>query len=97
MTKNKINIAVLGASGYTGGDLIRILIGHERAEILALSANSKEGLKPSEVHHALSNSELPKFININDINYDNIDLVFSGLPHDNLHNLIISVHQMSRC
>ena len=56
MTKNKINIAVLGASGYTGGDLIRILIGHERAEILALSANSKEGLKPSEVLHALSNS-----------------------------------------
>ena len=91
MTKNKINIAVLGASGYTGGDLIRILIGHERAEILALSANSKEGLKPSEVHHALFNSELPKFTNINDINYDNIDLVFSGLPHDYLHNLINSL------
>jgi len=88
MTKNKINIAVLGASGYAGGDLIRILLGHERAEILALSANSKEGLKPGEVHYALSNSELPKFTNIKDINYDNIDLVFSSLPHDNLHNLI---------
>ena len=35
MTKNKINIVVLGASGYTGGDLIRILIGHEKAKILA--------------------------------------------------------------
>ena len=32
MTKNKINIAVLGASGYTGGDLIRILIGHEKKQ-----------------------------------------------------------------
>ena len=28
---------------------------------------------------------------INDINYDNIDLVFSGLPHDNLHNLINNI------
>jgi len=91
MTKNKINIALLGASGYAGGDLIRILIGHENAKIIALSANSKEGLKPDEVHYALSNSELPKFTNINDINYDDIDLVFSGLPHNNLHNLINNI------
>lgn len=91
MTKNKINIAILGASGYTGGDLIRLLLGHDKVNISTLSANSNEGLNPSQIHHALLGSNLPNFINIKDIDYDNIDLVFSGLPHDKLHNYINNI------
>ena len=91
MTKNKINIAILGASGYTGGDLIRLLLGHDKVNISTLSANSNEGLNPSQIHHALLGSNLPNFINIKDIDYGNIDLVFSGLPHDKLHNYINNI------
>ena len=34
MNQNKINIAVLGASGYTGGDLIKILLNHDYVNIV---------------------------------------------------------------
>jgi Acetylglutamate semialdehyde dehydrogenase len=53
MNQNKINIAVLGASGYTGGDLIKILLNHDYVNISALSANSKLGMNPSNVHASL--------------------------------------------
>ena len=96
MTKNKINIAILGASGYTGGDLIRLLLGHDKANISALSANSNEGLNPSQIHHALLDSNLPNFINIKDIDYSNIDLIFSGLPHNKLHNYINNIGNNSK-
>ena len=96
MTKNKINIAILGASGYTGGDLIRLLLGHDKVNISTLSANSNEGFNPSQIHHALFDSELPNFINIKDIDYSNIDLVFSGLPHNKLHNYINSIGNNSK-
>jgi len=91
MTKDKINIAILGASGYTGGDLIRLLLGHGKVNITTLSADSNEGLNPSQIHHALLDSNLPNFINIKDIDYNNIDLVFSGLPHNKLHNYINNI------
>ena len=96
MTKNKINIAILGASGYTGGDLIRLLLGHDKVNISTLSANSNEGLNPSQIHHALLDSKLPNFINIKDIDYSNIDLIFSGLPHNKLHNYINSIGNNSK-
>ena len=87
MNKN-IKIAVLGASGYTGGDLIRILLNHNNADIVALSANSKLGKNPSDVHAALYHADLPDFISVKEINFDEVDLVISGLPHNNLHKLI---------
>ena len=96
MTKDKINIAILGASGYTGGDLIRLLLGHAKVNISTLSANSNEGLNPSQIHHALLDSNLPNFINIKDIDYSNIDLVFSGLPHNKLHNYINNIGNNSK-
>ncbi len=88
MNQNKINIAVLGASGYTGGDLIKILLNHNNANIFALSAHSKLGMNPSDVHASLFNAKLPDFISVNEIDFNQIDLVISGLPHDNLHNII---------
>ena len=96
MTKDKINIAILGASGYTGGELIRLLLGHDKVNISTLSANSNEGLNPSQIHHALLDSNLPNFINIKDIDYSNIDLVFSGLPHNKLHNYINNIENNSK-
>ncbi|MFK9866889.1 hypothetical protein ACJENL_27625, partial [Escherichia coli] len=39
----KIKIAILGASGYTGAELLRILLRHPAAEIVALTADRKAG------------------------------------------------------
>jgi len=43
------NIAILGASGYTGAELIRLILGHERMSITALSADRKAGLDIADV------------------------------------------------
>ena len=87
MNKN-IKIAVLGASGYAGGDLLRILLNHNNTDIVALSANSKLGMNPKDVHSALYNADLPDFVSIEEIDFNKIDLVISGLPHNNLHKFI---------
>ena len=59
MTQNKIKIVILGASGYAGGDLIRMLSSHKNVDIVALSANAKSGVNPSQAHSSLFNTNLP--------------------------------------
>ena len=55
----KIRIGVLGASGYTGADLIRLLAGHPRAEIVLMTANAHAGKPLSAVFPHLGGLELP--------------------------------------
>ena len=55
----------------------------------ALSANSKLGMNPSNVHASLFNAQLPDFVSLDEINFNQIDLVISGFYHNNLHNLSI--------
>ena len=42
-------IAILGASGYTGAELVRLIAGHPNMEIAALSADRKAGMQMGEV------------------------------------------------
>ncbi|MBL08839.1 MAG: N-acetyl-gamma-glutamyl-phosphate reductase [Rhodobiaceae bacterium] len=88
MNVNNINIAILGASGYTGGDLIRLLLSHEKSSIIYLSAHSNVGQDSNDFHKGLFDETLPIFVSVEDINYDNIDLVISALPHNIFHNVI---------
>ncbi|NQY61337.1 MAG: N-acetyl-gamma-glutamyl-phosphate reductase, partial [Cognatishimia sp.] len=74
-------IAILGASGYTGAELIRIIATHPSMEIVALAANSKAGKSMAEVFPHLRHLDLPDLIKIDEIDFDNVDLVFCGLPH----------------
>ena len=77
----KIKIAILGASGYTGSELIRILINHPHVEIAALIANSNSGQKISQLYPHLENLDLPALKKTTEINFSKIDVVFSCLPH----------------
>ncbi|MEE2604787.1 MAG: N-acetyl-gamma-glutamyl-phosphate reductase, partial [Bacteroidota bacterium] len=51
--KKKIKISILGASGYTGGELIRLLLNHPLCEIVSLSSNFNSGKKISDIHNDL--------------------------------------------
>lgn len=73
--------AILGASGYTGAELVRLLAGHPGIEIAALSANSKAGQPMSAVFPFLRHMDLPDLVTIEDIDLAGIDLVFCALPH----------------
>ena len=74
---NRANIAILGASGYTGIEAIRLLVNNSNYNIVALTADSNAGMSVSEVYPHLSRINLPDFKKIEDINFSKIDAVIS--------------------
>ena len=77
-----IRIAVLGASGYTGADLVRLALNHPRIEIAALSANSKAGQAMAEVWpHFAPYPLLPRLVESEAVDFASVDAVFGCLPH----------------
>jgi N-acetyl-gamma-glutamyl-phosphate reductase len=74
-------IAILGASGYTGAELVRLIATHPRMEIVALSANAKAGKAMAEVFPHLRHLDLPNLVKIGDIDFSGVDLCFCALPH----------------
>src|SRR6185503_10552536 len=77
----KIRIGVIGASGYTGADLVRLAACHPAIEIVALTANSHAGKSMAEVFPHLAHLGLPKLIKNEDAEWSSLDAVFCGLPH----------------
>jgi N-acetyl-gamma-glutamyl-phosphate reductase len=77
----KIRIGVIGASGYTGADLVRLAITHPAMEIVALTANTHAGKPMAEVFPHLAFVDLPRLTTIEAADWSNVDAVFSGLPH----------------
>ena len=80
---SKIRVGILGASGYTGADLIRLLVAHPNVDIVLLTAERKAGLALGEVFPHLAGYDLPDLIALNDIEWRAVDLdvVFCALPH----------------
>ena len=75
------NIAILGASGYTGAELVRLIATHPSFRIAALSGDRKAGQPMSEVYPHLRHMDLPDLSKIEDIDFSGIDLAFCALPH----------------
>ncbi len=74
-------IAILGASGYTGAELVRLIATHPTMEIVALSADRKAGLQMSDVYPHLRHLDLPKLVKMDEIDFSSVDLAFAALPH----------------
>lgn len=75
------SIAILGASGYTGAELVRLLATHPSFRITALSADRKAGLPMAEVFPFLRHLALPTLQKIDEIDFSKVDLCFCALPH----------------
>ena len=74
-------IAILGASGYTGAELVRLIATHPAMRIVALSADRKAGQAMADVFPFLRHLDLPKLQKIDEIDFSNVDLCFCALPH----------------
>lgn len=81
-------IAILGASGYTGAELIRLIATHPSMEIVALGANSKAGQSMAQVFPHLRHLDLPDLVKIEDIDFTKVDLCFCALPHKTSQEVI---------
>jgi N-acetyl-gamma-glutamyl-phosphate reductase len=79
---DRLRIAILGASGYTGADLVRLALTHPRIEIAALAANAKAGQTMAAIWpHFAPYPHLPKLVKAEEIDFAAIDAVFGCLPH----------------
>lgn len=78
---DRIRIAVLGASGYTGADLVRIALTHPGVEIRALAANAKAGQTMQAIWPHFAPYKLPVLVKADEIDFSAIDVVFGCLPH----------------
>ncbi|MGK7652701.1 N-acetyl-gamma-glutamyl-phosphate reductase [Roseovarius sp. B08] len=81
-------IAILGASGYTGAELVRLIATHPGLEIAALSANSKAGQTMAQAFPHLRHLDLPVLVTIEEIDFTGIDLCFCALPHKTSQDVI---------
>ena len=93
MTKK---IAIIGASGYTGAELIRLISTHPGMEIAALAANSKAGLAMSTVFPFLRHLHLPTLVTWEQIDFSQIDLCFCALPHKTSQEVIPHIAQHTK-
>ncbi len=75
------NIAILGASGYTGAELVRLIAGHPDLRIRALTAERKAGQPMAQVFPHLAHLDLPDLVRVDDVDFADIDLCFAALPH----------------
>ncbi len=82
------SIAIIGASGYTGAELVRLIATHPSFEIKALAANSKAGQSMAQVFPHLRHLDLPDLVTWEQIDFDQIDLCFCALPHKTSQEVI---------
>lgn len=75
-----INVGIIGATGYTGSELMRLLSGHEQVRLTAIGARSVDG-PVSDVHKSLLGLDDAVFCDMNVDNYKACDVVFLALPH----------------
>jgi len=88
---SKIRVGIIGASGYTGADLIRLGALHPNVEIAVLTANAHAGQSLGAVYPHLSALGLPDLVRADDVGWSDLDAVFCGLPHGTSQEVISSL------
>ncbi len=76
-------VAVLGASGYTGADLLRLLAGRADVRVVALTAERHRGARLGDVFAHLDGLRLPPLAGIEEVDWGALapDVIFCALPH----------------
>jgi N-acetyl-gamma-glutamyl-phosphate reductase len=92
---NKARAAIVGASGYTGAELVRLLVRHPQVEIAAMSADRKAGQAMGEVFPhlaaAVEDAGLPELKTVQAIDWNGIDVAFCGLPHGTTQEVVAAI------
>ena len=88
--------AILGASGYTGAELVRLIHTHPALTITAMTADRKAGMEMGEVFRHLAHLDLPALTTIDEVNWDDVDIAFCGMPHAQAQQVVLKVPERIR-
>src|SRR6187551_2389325 len=87
-----IRTAILGASGYVGGELLRLIAAHPRLRATKLFGESKAGRTVAEVHPHLAPVYAESvFERFDETALEDVDLVFAALPHGHSQALAATI------
>jgi N-acetyl-gamma-glutamyl-phosphate reductase len=77
----RLRAAVVGATGYTGAELVRLLLQHPRVELAAVISRSQVGERLDSVHPALAGFTELRFVEADPVQLARFDAVFLAVPH----------------
>ena len=77
----KISVAILGATGYVGLELVKILSQHSKVDIVFLGTEKSPNIEIQKLYDSIDNFSLPKTQLNRDFDYNFADTVFLALPH----------------
>jgi N-acetyl-gamma-glutamyl-phosphate reductase len=83
-----MNVGVVGASGYAGGELLRLLSGHPEFKVVEICAGSNAGELITTIHPNLTNYTGKSFAKVDVVALNKCELVFLALPHGESQKLI---------
>ncbi|KAE8690613.1 N-acetyl-gamma-glutamyl-phosphate reductase [Hibiscus syriacus] len=86
--KKEVHIGLLGASGYTGAEIVRLLANHPYFGITLMTADRKAGQSMGSVFPHLATQDLPTLVSVKDADFSNVDAVFCCLPHGTTQEII---------
>ena len=89
--KFRINAAILGSTGYTGIELIRLLNFHKKVEIKYLISKSNYGKKISDFYPGLNFKNYPKLVKLSQVDWKEIDVIFLCLPTGESKKIITKI------
>ncbi|KDO39907.1 hypothetical protein CISIN_1g015441mg [Citrus sinensis] len=87
-SEKQVRIGLLGASGYTGAEIVRLLANHPYFGIKLMTADRKAGQSIGSVFPHLISQDLPTMVAVKDADFSNVDAVFCCLPHGTTQEII---------
>ena len=87
--KDSINVAIAGATGYIGLELVKILAKHPKVKIRYLCAQKSLGQSIIKFESNIKNTQLPKITKISKIDWRKVDVIFTALPNGEAYKIAL--------
>ena len=89
--KKPVSVSIIGGSGYTGAELMRLIAKHPHFRLVQVVANRNAGKKIKDIFPHLRHLNLPDFITFEKMNFNEVDLIFCALPHATSQEIIVKI------